>query len=367
MTHLSARTMRARSIIADAGLGALAFVPGPNFAYLTGVHLHLMERTTLFVLTREGRRLAVMPSLERQKWAAAMPEAETFYWNDAEGPSNAIAALAKAVGMDVPLGVEGLRMRAAEYFALRRHWDAEAILDADPALTDLRLLKDAAEISELRRAIRISETALAEVHDGGIGGRSEVDIAVRLKSVMLDHGATGFAFDPIVLSGGEAANPHGTPSDRVVRPGEVLLIDFGASFGDMHADITRTVFCEHASDEHARIYEAVLAANAAGKAAARPGNTIGDVDAAASDALSAAGHSELILHKTGHGLGREVHEAPQVARMNGAPQKPGMVFTVEPGLYREGEIGIRIEDDILITDDGYDCLTSYPRELLTFA
>ena len=367
MTHLSTRATRARSIMADAGLGALAFVPGPNFEYLTGVHLHLMERATLFVLTREGGSLAVMPSLERQKWAVAMPEAETFYWTDAEGPSDAIAALARAVGADVPLGIEGLRMRAAEYFALRHHWDAAAILDADPALADLRLLKDAAEITDLRRAIRISEAALGEVHDGGIGGRSEVEITARLKSAMLAHGATGFAFDPIVLSGGEAANPHGTPGDRVVRPGDVLLIDFGASFGDMHADITRTVFCEHASDDHVRIYEAVLAANAAGKAAALPGNTIGDVDAAATNVLSDAGHSELILHKTGHGLGREVHEAPQVSWANDAPQKPGMVFTVEPGLYRKGEIGIRIEDNILITDDGHDCLTSYPRELLTLA
>ncbi|MCE0507314.1 Xaa-Pro peptidase family protein [Roseivivax sp. GX 12232] len=367
MTLLSTRMTRARSIMADAGIGALAFVPGPNFSYLTGVHLHLMERATLFVLTCEGGCLAVMPSLERQKWSAAMPEAETFYWTDAEGPSNAIAALAKAIGTDTPLGIEGLRMRAAEYLALLRHWDAAAIIDADLVLAELRLLKDATEISELRRAIGISESALGEVHHAGIGGRSEAEITARLKSAMLAHGATGFAFDPIVLTGANSANPHGSPGDRVVQPGDALLIDFGASFGNMHADITRTVFCAHASDDHARLYETIATANAAGKAAAMPANKIGDVDAAATDVLSAAGYSELILHKTGHGLGREVHEAPQVARANGAPQRPGMVFTVEPGLYREAEVGIRIEDNILITEDGHECLTSYTKELLTLA
>ena len=367
MTVFQDRRDRARRLLERADLGAAAFVPGPNFAYLTGVHLHLMERPTLFVLTRHGGMAAVMPALERQKWAAAMPEAETFYWDDADGPEDAFAALAGLVGTDAQLGVEGLRMRAAEYLALGRQWPQGALRDADADLIELRLLKDADEIADLRRAIEISEAALAEVLDGGIGGRTEAGIAARLRAAMLAHGATGFAFDPIVLTGGEAANPHGSPDERTIEPGRCLLIDFGASSGDMHADITRTVFCDHAPDTHAEIYRTVLAANEAAHAATVPGNSVGDVDAAATDLLLGSPFAQLVLHKTGHGLGREVHEAPQVMRSNRVALRPGMVFTIEPGLYRPGEIGIRIEDNVAVTEDGHDCLTGFPRELPTYA
>lgn len=367
MSTLENRRARAAELIDRAGLGAVSFVPGPNFAYLTGVHLHLMERPTLFVLTRTGGMAALMPRLEREKWGCAMPDAETFYWDDAEGPVGAFAGLARAIGTDAPLGVEGLRMRAAEYLHLGRHWPQGAVQDADPALTDLRLTKDATEVAELRQAIEISEIALHETLEAGIGGRTEAEIAARLKAAMLAHGASGFAFEPIVLTGGAAANPHGDAGHRTVLPGQCLLIDFGASLGDMNADITRTVFCEHASDAHANIYHTVLAANEAGRAAVQPGVAVGQVDAAATDVLSNSDHAHLILHKTGHGLGREVHEAPQVMRSNTDPMRPGMVFTIEPGLYQPGEIGVRIEDNVLVTEDGHDCLTHFPRDLRTYA
>ena len=365
MSVFAERRSRAAALLRTAGLGVAAFVPGANFTYLTGVHLHLMERSTLFVLARDGGTYAVMPLLERQKWSSAMPETETFYWDDADGPAAAFAALAQAIGTDNALGVEGLRMRAAEFVALSKHWPSQGLVDADAAMTELRLLKDAGEIADLRRAIAISEAALGEVFDAGIGGKSELHLAARLRAAMLSHGASGFAFDPIVLTGAEAANPHGDPGERIVEAGQPLLIDFGASYGDMHADITRTVFCDHASDTHAEIYETVLKANEAGRAAVELDAPISAVDIAATDVLAASRFADMILHKTGHGLGREVHEAPQVITNNMTPQQAGMVITIEPGLYRAGEIGVRIEDDVLIAATGADCLTSFDRELMT--
>jgi Xaa-Pro dipeptidase len=262
----------------------------------------------------------------------------------------AFAVLADRLGKGVLLGVEGLRMRATEYRSLARHFGHERLVDADPALVDLRLVKDPREIDELRRAVAISEAALGETYDAGIGGQTEKQISARLKAAMLAHGATGFAFEPIVLCGGAAADPHGDASERTVAAGNVLLIDFGASYGDMHADITRTVFCEHASDAHAAIYETVLSANEAGRQAVRAGASVGDVDAAATDRLLESPFADLILHKTGHGLGREVHEAPAVMRSNTDPQRTGMVFTIEPGLYRRNDIGVRIEDNVVVTE-----------------
>lgn len=365
MSVYADRRARANALMETAGLGAAAFVPGANFTYLTGVHMHLMERPTLFVQSRDGGAYAVMPALERQKWSEAMPEAETFYWDDADGPGAAFAALATAMGTDDALGVEGLRMRAAEFLALAQHWPSQGLVDADAALTDLRILKDTEEIADLKRAIAISEAALGEVFDTGIGGKTEQHLAAQLKAAMLSHGASGFAFGPIVLTGGEAANPHGDPGERVVEPGAPLLIDFGASYGDMHADITRTVFCDHVSDRHRAIYETVLAANQAGQDAVATDTPVGAIDDAATTVLEASDFADMILHKTGHGLGREVHEAPQVMRSNQVPQQAGMVVTIEPGLYKTGEIGVRIEDDVLITEAGPECLTSFERELLT--
>jgi Xaa-Pro dipeptidase len=367
MTVFERRRNRAAELLRRAGIGAAAFVPGPNFAYLTGVHLHLMERPTLFIVTADGDGLAMMPVLERQKWQAAMPDFPTLYWDDADGPAAAFAGIAERIGRDHALGVEGLRMRAVEYLSLAGHLGRDAVVDADAALAALRLCKDEAEIADLRRAIHISEAALGETLDAGIKGQTEAAIMARLKMAMLAHGATGFAFDPIVLAGENAANPHGQPGDRIVAPGDALLIDFGASFGDMHADITRTQFCSHVSETHAAIHATVLRANESGRSMVRAGVPVGDVDAAATDVLLASPFADMVLHKTGHGLGREIHEAPQVMRQNRQPQETGMVFTVEPGLYRPGEIGVRIEDNVLVTDTGRECLTSFSRKVSSYA
>lgn len=362
MTLFRNRQKRACELLDQANLDAVACVPGPNFSYLTGVDLHLMERPTLFVLTRQGQQYAVIPALERLQWSAAMPDAKTTYWTDEEGSAGAFAALAADLS-DKTLGVEGLRMRAAEYLALRKHWPEQNLVNADEAMTPLRVCKDDAEIADLRRAIQISETALAEVIHKVKTGDTEIAIVAKLKAAMLAHGADGFAFEPIVLSGGEAANPHGHPTDRKLQAGQVLLIDFGASYGVMHADITRTFFCEHATDEHVDIYQTVLAANAAGKRIAAPNTPTEEVDLEATSVLANSAYADMVLHKTGHGLGREVHEAPQVMRGNTAPLQKGMVITIEPGLYRQDEIGIRIEDDVLITEDGCESLTTFNREV----
>lgn len=354
---------RATNLMQQAGLDAIALVPGPNFAYLTGVHLHLMERPTLFVLRADGHQFAVMPQLERLKWSAAMPAAATFYWQDEAGPAAAFKQLSAALQSE-RLGVEGLRMRAAEYLQLLHHWPQQHLVDADNALSELRLCKDAAEIAQLKKAIAISETALAETLDAFRIGQTERAIAARLKIAMLSHGASGFSFDPIVLAGAEAANPHGSPAERATQPGQVLLIDFGASFEDMHADITRTVFCQHVTDQHAAVYETVKAANQAGKDAIRVDEPIENVDTAATAVLKNSPYADLIVHKTGHGLGRDVHEAPQVMQGSRTAMTPGMVFTVEPGLYRPGDLGVRIEDDVLVTATGYESLTTFSRDLM---
>jgi Xaa-Pro dipeptidase len=357
------RLARLRAAMQAEDLDAVALVPGANFYFLTGASFHLMERPTLVVVPREGPLHAVMPVLEGSLWQAAAPQADTSYWQDSDGFDGAFAALARRIA-PARIGVEGQRMRVFEAEALRRAFPDAAVLDAHAAISQMRLHKDAAEIQAMRRAIAISETALAATLAGAVAGMSETELRGRLIAEMLAAGADGLAFDPIVLSGAASADPHGTPSpDRRLERGQPLLIDFGAASAGYMADITRTVFVGAAGPEHRDIYEAVRAANALGRSIAAPPMTLDALDRRVTDSLRATAFAELVLTKTGHGLGLDVHEAPQVMIGNMAAMEPGMVFTIEPGLYRDGDIGVRIEDDVLVTEDGALSLTSFERAL----
>ena len=217
----------------------------------------------------------------------------------------------------------------------------------------------------MRQAIAITEKALAEVIAGVRLFDTERAIAGRLRTALIEHGGEALPFEPIVLAGPRAALPHGVPSDRPVRMGDVLLIDFGTSYGGYISDITRTFVVGLPLEGRNRdVYEAVKAANQAGREAARPGATAQDVDRAARKVIEEAGFGEYFIHRTGHGIGLDAHEGPYIVEGNDVVLEPGMTFTVEPGIYIPGEIGVRIEDDVLITPDGAESLTTFDRELI---
>jgi Xaa-Pro dipeptidase len=357
------RLARLRAAMERADLDAVALVPGASFYFLTGASFHLMERPTVLVVLREGPLHAVIPVLERSRWQAAAPGAETSYWQDSDGFDGAFAALAARIAPR-RIGVEGQRMRVFEAEALRRAFPDAAIVDAQAAISHMRLHKDAAEIEAMRRAIAISESALAATIADAVAGMTETEFSRRLVAGLLAAGADGLAFDPIVLAGPASADPHGTPSpDRRLERGQPLLIDFGASSGGYMADITRTFFVGSAAPEHRDIYEAVRAANELGRSIAAPPMTLDTLDRRVTDSLRASGFADMVLTKTGHGLGLDVHEAPQVMIGNMQAMEPGMVFTIEPSLHRDGEVGVRIEDDVLVTPDGSVSLTGFDRAL----
>ena len=347
----------------ENNLGAAAFVPGPNFYFLTGLKFSLMERPTLMVLKDNGDILAIMPELEREMWSAVMHDATTFYWQDSDGFDKAFVELATELGATT-IGIEGQRMRAFELNALQDVFGLGSIKDAQAILAKPRLIKSDYEVSLIQEAINISEISLSETLESVRIGMSEATIKAMLMQRMLANGADGFAFEIIVLTGGNAAKPHGIPGETRLVAGAPLLIDFGASYQGYSADITRTVFCENIKDEYAEIYEAVLSANIAGRNMAAPSVTCHELDLKVSYTLHNAGFEELTVHKTGHGLGLDIHEAPNVMLNNHTSLETGMLITIEPGLYRSNDIGVRIEDDVLITDDGCKSLTSFEREPL---
>ena len=351
-----------RDIARALGTDAIALVPGANLTRLLGHAFSVSERPTLLLIPVDGDPAAVVPNLELGSWDALSVPGEVFDWRDQTGYADAFAALAAHLPLS-SVAVEGQSMRVFVHHAMLAAWPGLRVIDADREIAATRLCKTDDEIAALEQAIRISETALEETLSAVAVGETERDVERRLVARLFANGAEGLAFGPIVAAGANAAMPHAHARDVALAPGDALLIDFGATFGGMCADVTRTAFVGHATDEAAEVYATVLAANEAGHRATRPGTTAHDVDDAATAVLEASRFADRIRTKTGHGLGREVHEAPYIMRGNHQVLEPGMVFTNEPGLYRIGAFGVRIEDDVLVTADGSRSLTTFPREL----
>jgi Xaa-Pro dipeptidase len=359
------RLEKLRTLMQNTGLDIVAFIPGANLRYLTGGVHYLMERPTILFIPLQGEPVAVLPKLETALFDRHSLKSNWHVWEDAEGYHGAFASALAELDVDgKTIGVEGLRMRFTEGETIRKYAPGATVIAADEQLVDLRIAKDADEIAALRKAIQISQDALQKTLDQVKVGMSERQIAEILESTIKALGGEGLSFDTILKGGGNSALPHSHPSDYLIQPGDALLFDFGATYQGYHADITRTVFVGEPKAEFRAFYEIVKAANVAGRAAAKPGVTAASVDRAARQILIDAGYESLIRHRTGHGIGLETHEDPYIVLGNDRILKSGMTFTVEPGIYKIGEIGVRIEDDVLITEDGSESLTTFTRDLL---
>ncbi|MFK7994943.1 MAG: M24 family metallopeptidase [Granulosicoccus sp.] len=352
-----------RAIAASEGLDAIALVPGANFSRLFGQEFHQNERPLVVVIPTVGAPSAIVPNLELDSFSAVNFEGEVYDWRDQDGFQAAFDALMQNNTLTT-LGVEGQVMRVFVDQAFRKSQSGLAIKDAQKAIASLRLRKNADELNAIRRAIRISETALANTIDQVKAGMNERAIESILVQQLFASGAQDFAFSPIVAANTNSAQPHAhSRADYQIQAGDALLIDFGARADGVCADITRTFFVNHCDDKHAEIYNTVLAANMAGHAASLPGATAHDVDEATTAVLENSPYASRIRHKTGHGLGRDIHEDPYIMRGNHEKLQSGTVFTIEPGLYELSEFGVRIEDDVLITDAGSESLTSFDKTL----
>ena len=237
---------------------------------------------------------------------------------------------------------------------------------AEETLAGLRLYKDHDELVAIKKAVEIAEAALLNTLPLIKIGMSERMVASELIQQLFKAGSDAeMPFSPIVSAGPNSANPHASPSDYVLRNGDLLVIDWGASHAGYLSDLTRTFALGEPEPEYQRIAGIVLQANEAGRKAAGPGVPAEDVDRAARRVIEQAGYGEYFIHRTGHGLGRESHEEPYIRIGNRLALAPGMVFTIEPGIYIPNKNGVRIEDNVVITSVGAECLSSLPRELLT--
>lgn len=347
------------------GMDALALMPGANLHYLTGLSLHLSERVALALVPTDGRDMAlVLPALEQPRaqseFAGGVP-VQWFPWGDDEGPINALRrAAAGLIGRTI--GVEYTAMRVLELRALEEVAGIHSV-DATDVLASLRMHKDEDEIAIMREAVRIVETGLRIAIESIKPGRTEREIAAIWEEVMRDEGAEGPSFATIVASGPNSANPHHTTGDRRIAEGDLVILDGGARYRGYCSDITRTVAVGSLSTAQQELYAAVQAANEAGFQASRPGASGASIDRAARAVIEDAELGQYFIHRTGHGLGMEIHEPPYISSVNRQALASGTVFTIEPGAYVPGLGGVRIEDDVLLTPGGAERLTTFDRSL----
>ncbi|MFT5193334.1 MAG: Xaa-Pro dipeptidase [Cellvibrionaceae bacterium] len=349
------------------GLDGMALVPGPNLLYISGMHTHLSERPIVLLIPDVGEPAIIIPTLEAPKArSAGIPEHLIFHWGDDEGYMTAFQDACQALKwIEKTIAVEKLYMRMLEWdmleefaFGLKRDY-------ADPILNGLRLIKGDDELVHIEKAIAIAEQAMHDLLPQIKIGMTEKKIAGMLSQLMIEGGSEGNPFGPIVSSGPNAASPHAVPTDRPIQAGELMIIDWGAIVNDYPSDITRTFAIGDISDELKQMYDTVKAANEAGITAAHPSNSCSTVDEEPRRVIDEAGLGDYFIHRTGHGLGLEVHEEPSMITGNRSPLVPGMTFTIEPGVYIPEVGGVRVEDDILITADGNRVLTSFSKELIT--
>ncbi len=361
-----ARLQKLSTSLRTSGLPAVALNPGPTLTYLTGAHFHLMERPVVFLVAAGQTPAMVLPELEMLKVEQMPYPVQAFAYG--ESPSEwekAFRSAAQALGLGAKrVGVEAGRMRLLEYRFLQAAAPRAEFVDAGHILTSLRLQKEPQEVEAMRKAVQTAQAALEATLPLIRIGMTEKELARELTLQLFRHGSEPeLPFAPIVSGGPNAANPHASPSARQLQPGDLLVIDWGASVDGYISDLTRTFAVGEVSEEAAHIHRVVQQANAAGRAAGRPGVPCAEVDRAARTIIEEAGYGKFFTHRTGHGIGMEAHEEPYMRGDNQQLLAPGMTYTVEPGIYLAGQNGARVEDNMLVTEDGCESLSDMPREM----
>jgi len=345
----ASRLDRLRAALAGTGAEALLVTTPANVRYLSG----FSSPADAVVLVRAGDALLLTDG----RYTAQAQEESAL-------PFEIVTSLHEAVTERLAgarLGVEGDAMNLVQYRALAKKLGYDPVV-TEGLFTPLRLVKSAGEIEKLREAARITDLAFEAAVAMMRPGVTEVEVALELERTMRVNGASGSAFDIIVASGVRGAMPHGVASQKKLATGELVTLDFGAVVDGYHADMTRTVAIGEVGAEERRLFDAVLEAQKAALAAVAPGKTGRELDKVARDILAGHGLAEQFSHSLGHGTGLVIHEGPRLSSRSEDLLQPGMIVTVEPGVYFPGFTGLRIEDLAVVTDSGHEVLSHSPKE-----
>ncbi|MCA1007688.1 Xaa-Pro peptidase family protein [Rhodococcus hoagii] len=362
-TSTAARRARLRAILRERELDALLVTDLLNIRYLTGF---TGSNAALIVSASDeaGSEDRTVIATDGRYLVQVGEQVADLRAEIARACAPGLLELATSWGAG-RLGFESHVVTVDQHAAWRDTAPRVELVRSPGIVERLREVKDEDEVDLLRRACAAADAALAAlIERGGLRpGRTEREVARELEWLMFERGADGISFETIVAAGPNSAVPHHRPTGAVLASGDFVKLDFGAQIGGYHSDMTRTYILEKAADWQRDLYDLVARAQAAGRAALTPGVPVGSVDAAARSVIEDAGYGDLFLHGLGHGVGLEIHEAPGIGKLGTGTLLGGAVVTVEPGVYFSGRGGVRIEDTLVVREQGPELLTLTSKDL----
>ncbi len=357
------RIQKLQRVMQERDVSWALIAPGPNFYYLTGMSpLGSLERLFFLLVPQRREPVIIAPKLyenDLSDWESGM----VFLWRDDEDPYVLLKEImGRYTSRDGRVLVDGtIPIGTFLRLGLMGRYRVDVL---DDLISKLRIVKDDDEVRLLKKAAEIADKTLYEVLDRGINGKKEKEVAAWIEFLVKSLGAEGTSFEPIVASGPNSANPHHRPTDRKIRRGDVVILDYGARYRSYCSDITRTLVVGEPPENVESVYETVKEAQEKAFQAVKDGVTAEHVDDVARGHIERAGYGEYFIHRTGHGIGLDVHEEPYIAPGNSTILRNGMVFTIEPGVYLPNRFGVRIEDDVLVKDGHGVRLTKAFRDLM---
>lgn len=345
----------------EKNIDLIILVPDSNLYYLTGNSFSASERLLLYFLQKNGKGFYLVPKVEKTKLKITEND-EVISYSDKDGPLSVRNIIKTKLSEHPQVAVED-DMRLFEWHFLKELEIVKA-RNFSEVLKNVRIVKQEEEIMHLRRATHILEKSLQATLPIIEVGKTENEIAARLEYEMKIRGSEGTPFSTIVASGSRGALPHGRASEKVIENGDLIVIDFGSIVNGYVGDMTRTIGVGDISKEKRYVYDIVKSAIINSINTIEIGIQACEIDAVARKIISDAGYGEYFTHRLGHGIGLDAHEEPYISPSNKELIRPGMSFTIEPGIYIENQFGIRIEDDVVVTEDGIENLMNTNHELI---
>lgn len=364
MDMYESRVQKVQKVMGGEGFNYLLLGPSANMFYFSGLKTSPDERLQLLIIPSEGEPFALLPEMYKEKAMEVLGrDYKISTWSDETDPFDMTAGLLKA-GSPLKVAIDDT-LRADHLIGIGKVLSSPLYEPAALLIDRLRAYKDASEIELMHEAGKIADQVMEIIKDKLRPGLSEKEVALMVEMEYRSL-ADDISFKPIVASGPNAAQPHHSPGERQLQSGDLVIIDSGALYKGYCSDITRTFCLGEAAEEMKKVYRAVLEANqAAFEALQRKGSLSGaEADAISRKVITDAGYGTFFIHRLGHGIGLEVHEAPYLVDGNDEPLTQGMAFTIEPGIYLPGKFGVRIEDTVVLTVEGPLSLTAFNRELI---
>lgn len=348
----------------EKNLDALFITAPDNVFYCSGFLSDPHERVLALVLFPKAEPFLVCPQMEIEDAKHAGWSGDILGYSDIEDPWEKISTWIQKRSVQIrKLAIEKEHLTVERLEIIQGHFSQPALFPAEEKLRLLRMVKTEDELLKIREACRLADYAIEAGVNEITDGKTEMEVLAAIEYEMKKSGVSQMSFSTMVLTGVNAASPHGTPGNTKIKRGDLVLFDLGVVYEGYCSDISRTVAYGDISDKQQDIYESVLKAQEAAVQFSKPGVSCSEVDQTARRIIESHGYGDYFPHRLGHGLGISVHEYPSVTETNPLLLQPGMVFTIEPGIYVPNVAGVRIEDDIYITETGCEILTKFPKTL----